>query len=370
MPKPLSSVDCIAPAITQTKHQLFSPFRVKRWLRLAVVCLLTGEFAGGGGGGPTGNFHLPQTQTKGGNGFIALPHIPWADVLNRLPWILAGAALLVLLVLLWIYISSVYRFVLFDSVLYDRCELKRSWKRWEPCGRSYFYWSLSIIICSAIATGLILGLPLFIAWRAGILRHPGDNLAVLILGGAAMLFLLFTFVVVAGVIALFAKDFCIPIMAMENVGVLDAWRRLLPMLAAEKLPFAGYVLMKIVLAVGNAVIVGIATFMALIALLIPLGIAGVITYFIGKAAGLTLNPATISILVVIGVVLLTGFIYLTGLINTPSMVFFQSYVLHFIGTRYPAVGSVLFPPPPEAPPAPAPDAPPMVDFPAEPAPAE
>ena len=41
-----------------------------------------------------------------------------------------------------------------------------------------------------------------------------------------------------------------------------------------------------------------------------------------------------------------GFFYLSALISTPPMVFFQSYVLHFIGSRYPAVGAVLFPPPP------------------------
>ena len=67
-----------------------------------------------------------------------------------------------------------------------------------------------------------------------------------------------------------------PIMAMEKVGVLDAWRRLLPMLAAEKMAFTGYVLMKIVLAMGSAIIFGIITFLTLIVLLIPLGIAAVI----------------------------------------------------------------------------------------------
>ena len=112
----------------------------------------------------------------------------------------------------------------------------------------------------------------------------------------ALLFLLIVFVVVGAVIGLFAKDFCIPIMAMEEVGVLAAWRRLLPMLAAEKLAFAGYVLMKIVLAIGSAIIVGIATLVILIALLIPLGIAGVIIFLGGKAMGLTFNVATISVL--------------------------------------------------------------------------
>lgn len=51
MSKPLSAVDCVSPAIAQTKKQLFTPFQFKRWWRLAVVCILTGEFAGGGGGG-------------------------------------------------------------------------------------------------------------------------------------------------------------------------------------------------------------------------------------------------------------------------------------------------------------------------------
>jgi hypothetical protein len=241
-----------------------------------------------------------------------------------------------------------------DSVLYDRCELKGSWTRWEPCGRSYFFWCLILFVVSAIVASLIIGVPLLTFWRAGLFHHPGDHLAALILGGVAIFFLLVAFVVVGGVIGLFAKDFCIPIMAMENVGVLDAWRRLLPMVAAEKIAFTGYVLMKIVLAIGNAVIIGIVTLLTLIVLLIPLGIGGLILFFGGKAMGLTLNVATISILVALGGVILAGFVYLIALINTPSMVFFQSYVLHFIGSRYPAVGAVLFPPPPETPP-PTPD---------------
>jgi len=50
MAKPLSAVDSIAPAIAQTKKQLFAPFRLRRWSRLAFICLIVGDFAGGGGG--------------------------------------------------------------------------------------------------------------------------------------------------------------------------------------------------------------------------------------------------------------------------------------------------------------------------------
>jgi hypothetical protein len=205
-----------------------------------------------------------------------------------------------------------------------------------------------------------MGGPLFIAWRAGLFHHLGDHLWVLMLGGAALLFVLVAFFVLTAITALFAKDFCVPVMAMEKVGVLDAWRRLLPMLAAEKLAFTGYVLMKIVLAIGNAIIVGIVTLLTFIILLIPLGIAAAIIYFGGKAIALTLNIATISSLVVLGGVILSGFIFLTALINTPPMVFFQSYMLHFFGSRYPALGAVVFAPQPESSP-PAFDTPPIIE---------
>jgi len=361
MSKPLSAVDCIAPAFAQTKQQLFAPFRLGRWARLALVCLLTGDFAAGGGGGPSGNFTFPVSHGKGGKSLLAVPNIDWGKILPWLPWILAGVVLLFFLIFLWVYVGSVFRFVLFDSVLYDRCELKGSWGRWEPCGRSYFYWCLALLVVSAIGSCLLIVVPLLLAFRAGLFHHPGEHLLVLIPGGAALLFILIAFFILSAIAALFAKDFCVPIMAMEKLGVLDAWRRLLPMLAAEKMAFTGYVLMKIVLAIGNAIIIGIITLLTLIILLIPLGIAALIIFFGGKAIGLTLNVTTISILVVLAGVFLTGFFYLIALINTPAMVFFQSYVLHFMGSRYPAVGAVLFPPAPETPPPASLGPPPIIE---------
>ncbi len=358
MPKPFSAIDSIGPAFTQTKKQLFAPFRFKRWLRLAIVCMLTGEFAGGGGGGG-GNFNFPIPHDKGRKGLMALPHADWSKILPWLPWIVGGIVLLFLLLFVFMYVSSVYRFVLLDSVLNDHCEFKGSWKRWEPGGRSYFFWGLSIFLISSLTFCLILGVPLLIAWQIGLFHHPGEHVLALILGGVGTFFALIAFAVVGAIVGLFAKDFCVPIMAMESVGVLAAWRKLLPTIGAEKMAFTGYVLMKIVLAIGSAIIVGMATFIILIVLLIPLGIAGVAIFFAGKAMGVTMSVATICVLVVAGGILFIVFFYLLALLSTPSMVFFQSYTLHFIGSRYPAVGNVLFPPPPEiAPPLPLPELPP------------
>jgi len=354
MPKPLSAVDCVSPALDQTKRQLFAPFRLKRWWRLALVCLLTGEFVGGGGGGFPTNFTIPHIPTPPRNGkeLFAFPNAEWEQLLPWVPWIVAGVVLLFLLVFLFIYVAAVYRFVLFDSVLYDRCELKGSWSRWEPSGRSYFYWSLGLFAVSMLGVGLIMGGAALIAWRGGLFHNPSDHVLALILDGGAAFLLLLLCSLVVGITGVLAKDFCVPIMAMENVGVLDAWRRLLPILSAQKLSFTGYVLMKIVLVIAAAIIVGMVSMVIFIVLLIPLVIAGLIIFFGGKAMGLTFNLATISILVILGGAVLTAFLYLLALINTPAMVFFQSYMIHFMGSRYPTLGAIVFPPPPEPPPLP------------------
>jgi hypothetical protein len=217
------------------------------------------------------------------------------------------------------------------------------------------------LVVSVVGLALLIGTPLLVAWRAGLFHEARAHLLALILGGAALLVLLIAFFVLDAVAALLAKDFCVPIMAMENVGVLRAWGRLFPMLATEKVAFAGYVLMKIVLALGCAIVFGTATFFALIALLIPLGIVGVIVFIVGKAIGLALNVATVSILIAVGGLILVGFLYLVALISTPAMVFFQSYMLHFFGSRYPALGAVVFPEPPATPPSPSLGAPPAIE---------
>jgi len=189
MSRPLSAVDCIALAFTQTKKQLFAPFRFSRWARLALICLITGESAGGGGGVPSGNFNFPVSHPRDGKSLFAIPNFDWGKILPWLPWILAGVVLIFFLILLWVYVASVFRFVLFDSVLHDRCQFQGCWTRWEPCGRSYFFWCLALFAVVMAGYAVVIGVPLLIAWRAGLFHHPGEHIGGLILGGAALLFL-------------------------------------------------------------------------------------------------------------------------------------------------------------------------------------
>jgi hypothetical protein len=362
MPPRLSAVQAVTPAFGQTKQQLFKPFRFRHWLNLATVSLVTGEFFGGGGGG---GFHgggsVPPPHRRGGGDslLVAFAHPSWERVKEFLPWILLGVAILIVLFLLWLYAASVYRFILLDSVLYNRCELRKGWQRWKPHGSSYFLWALGLAITVPALLLVLAGGPIFLAWRAHIFDHPKEHLALLILGGAGLLLLFLAVLFAAAIVALFAKDFVVPVMAMENLGVLDAWRRVLPMLGSEKMSYVGYVLMKIVLAVGSAIIFGIINLLAILMMLIPMGILGVAVYFLAKAAGLTWTLTTMSLAVILGGAVVFFIFYVIAFISAPAMVFFQSYALHFFGSRYPALGAVLFPPPPPSPPSPAAPAEPL-----------
>ena len=56
---PLSATDAMGPAFEHTKAQLFRPFRLSQWTKLALVGLFAGEMGTGGGGGP--NINIPAS---------------------------------------------------------------------------------------------------------------------------------------------------------------------------------------------------------------------------------------------------------------------------------------------------------------------
>jgi hypothetical protein len=346
--KPLSAIEAVTPAIERTKLQLFKPFRFWHWARLAFIVFVTWDFSGGGGGG---NFNIPSIPLGDGKkkqdfSFLAAPDISWNRISEYLPWIILGVGILLALILVFIFIACVFRFVLFDAVLHDKCEIRAGWKRYQEQGFSYFLWSVCLGFSVLFANLVLIGGPVLAAWNMGIFDQPRDHILLLILGGLALLFLMIALFVTGAIISMLAKDFAIPIMALENVGILGAWRRMRPMLAGEKLSFAAYIGMKIVLALGSGILFGIITLIAMLLLMIPMGIAGVGIYLLGIALGLEWNLLTITITVLLGAVAVHIFLAVMAFISVPPLVFFQSYVLHFLGSRYPLLGEKVFPPPP------------------------
>ncbi len=347
---PISAIDAISPAFQHTKQQLLQPFRATQWAKLALVGFLAGELSSGGCNG--GNFHMPS-QTGGGQRFVH-SGLPNFDPMMLVPLIGLLVVIAIVLWILFLYVSSVMRFVLFDSVIAKRCEIGLYWGRRHGAGLGYFVWQLLFFLAMVAGLAILLGIPAALALAEGWFNDPRQHAVPLILAGIVVFFVVLSFMVSALVVHVLTKDFVVPTMALENINAIEGWRRLWPMLKAEKGSYAGYIGMKIVMALGTAVVVGIITLIVVIILLIPVGGVGVVAVLAGKTAGLTWNLYTITLAVVAGCIVLAILLYVVSLISVPAIVFFPAYSIYFFASRYPALDRFLHPPPsvPQVPPPP------------------
>jgi len=363
VPNRLSAVESISPALARTKQMLFRPFRFSLWARLAVVALITGEAGGGGsGGGSIPNFNSHQRSgdpwarhwSGHGAGAAHLFSVPgWEQIQPYFGLIALGVLAVLAVVLLWIYSDCVYRFILLDTVVNGQCRLREGWRRWRTAGRRYFVWAVAFGFGALFLIGIVAGVPAFLAYRAGWFEHPDQSVAVLIGGGVLVVLVAILVVAVLAIIDMLGRDFLVPVMAFEDVGAMDGWRRVLAMMGAEKLAYAGYVLMKIVLAMGAAIIFAIINLIVILILLIPLGLLGAIGFLIGRSAGVTWdNPSVVLLLAAFALLALAGLLYVVGFVYAPGLVFFQSYTLEFFAPRYGPLGSKMFPASPPMTPAP------------------
>lgn len=356
---PISAVDTIQLAFHHTKRQLIQPFRVGQWTRLAVVGLLAGETGSGGGVNFPTNFNIPRNPDASRH-LLSSP-FPDIDPVTLIALITILVAAVLVFAIGMMYVSSVMRFILFDSVLTKECRIRQGWSRRQGNGWHYFLWQLGFSLATFVGLAILLGIPAGFAYGMGWFNQPREHLVPLILGGILLFFLLLLFFVAVAVVHVMTKDFVVPQMALEGVSAVEGWRRLWPMLQREQGGYAIYVLMKIVLAIGAGIVVGIATFVILLILLVPVIGLVIAAIFGGKAAGLTWDVATITLAIVVGCVVLAVFMYLVALMSVPVIVFFPAYSIYFFAPRYRALSLALYPPPPvvSSPPPEPPPLPPL-----------
>jgi hypothetical protein len=343
---PISATDTITLAFRHTKRQLIEPFRFGQWTRLALVGLLAGEM------GSNSGINVPSSfphQSGSSRHFVQ-------DVLPKIDPVLLASLITILVIaalafgILMMYISSVMRFILFDSILAKECRIRQRWERRQGPGWRLFLWQLGFTAVTLLAMAILFGIPASIAYSLGWFTSPHNHLVGLIVGGIILFFVLVIFFVAVALVHVFTKDFVVPQMALEGIGAVEGWRRLLQMMETEKGGYAGYIGMKIVLAIGAGIVIGIASIAVVFLLLIPVIALGVGAVIAGKAAGLTWDALTITLAVVFGIILFALLMYLMALIAVPAIVFFPAYSIYFFAARYRPLSLVLYPPPPQAPP--------------------
>lgn len=363
---PLSAVDCVQPALQHTRDQLFRPFRFGQWSRLALVGFLAAELHTSGCNFNSFNFPVPQQRR--GQEFLSIPFpgIDPARIAQLAGLIAAIVVLAIILFFVFLYLNSVFRFILFDSVIQKRCSISEGWSRWHRASRRYFVWQLVFLIAEMLALGVLIGVPLACAGLLGLFRNMGEHVGRTALGVILLIGLFLIFLLLVATVHLLAKDFLVPIMALENVDFADGWSRLLALIRPEPGRYAIYLLLKIVLALAAAILFGILTLLPILALVLP----AVLAVFAAYKAGLGWNPATVSLAMICGAMLLSLLLYLVALVSVPATIFFPAFSIYFFASRYPKLDALLNPPVPAPELPPVPESPPPFEAPPLPPSAE
>jgi hypothetical protein len=344
----LSAIGAIEPAFERLKFMLFRPFRFKTWLKIGFIGWLAG--------GASGSFSVgapPTSGGQGGNVGADVEQTVRAWMHQHILLIFLIVAFFTALALVLMYVSCRFRFILFDTVINRDARIRRSWTRYGGQALRFFGFLLSFFLIFGAAVTAAVGLPIWRAFTRGTF-DSNDPMAVI---RFVLLIILaaFVFAILAAVVVSLANDFGVPLLALDDLSIGDAWRELKQMLSAEPWAFAGYLGMKLVLSIAASAAVAIPFFIALLVLIIP----GVILVLVGIAIAKALGPAAAVLLIVIGVLAALAILFtLFMLLAAPVAVFFTSYSLYFFGGRYPKLGALLWPQPPLSPAPPLPPVPP------------
>ena len=309
----LYAIDDIGDAFEATRAFLF-PFALRRWLTLALVVF----FIGGAGAGFQGwfNFDVPVNQPPGPIGGV--------DIEQFIPTILALAALVVVLTLAFVVIGSIMEFVFVASLREEEVAVRQYFGRYWGKGLRLlgFRIGLSLLTAILVAIPVVTTLIVFSDPNTGV---GGATGALLLL-----LPLLLLFVFVAALTYGFTTVFVVPIMLLEDRGVLSAWGRFWPTLCGQWKQYLTYVALELFLSVAVGVVVALVTGLAVVALAIP---PGALVGFVGLVSGgfADLSILGIALVAVGALFFLLSVLLVTALVRVPVLTYFRYYALFVLG---------------------------------------
>jgi len=253
-PPIISVIEPIGPAFEKVKTILFRPFDLGKWFVIG-FCAWLAYLGGGGGSGGGGG--------RGGGPSEAREAFGQAKefVLENLAWIIPVAlTVVVLIVVLWLvftWLSSRGRFMFLHCVAENKAEVKIPWTKFRQHANSLF---LFRIILGLIGFAAI-GLPILLTIACIAMIIAGDGAVVIGISGCVIMGLIIIAISIAfAVIGKFTMDFVVPIMFLRTTSCIAGWREFLTILSVNKARFALYILFQIVIALAIGAIVLTAIF--------------------------------------------------------------------------------------------------------------
>jgi hypothetical protein len=348
--QPISAVDAVAPAVERTKQFLFRPFKWSTFLKLGLVAIITegvgrnshspethGGNAAGNGPGAHSPFHFPGHVPGAGWPFHLSPQGVVA---------IAAAVLLAFMIAIFVfYLITRLRFAYFNCLIHNTKEIGPGWRIYSDRASRFFWLNIVVGICFMVL--LVLAALPFAAgfWRLYHESQQAGHFDVwmflsLILPAIPVLILL----TLGGLLTdLILRDLMMPHFALDNATAGEAWRQVRARIRADQRQFLVYAILRIILPV-------IASFGLFIVMFLPgLMLAGSLAAIEWGVHSMFANATGASWLVGIALevffgVIAFGFALLAGIcLGGPLSTGIREYALIFYGSRYKALGDILYP---------------------------
>jgi len=329
----LPAGEALLQALHDAVRLLFRPFDARRWMKLTLVCLFLG------GGAPTAAFHWSLGSLPG-DFRISQVFVRALQYISQTPWLmLLTITLGLVLALAWLYLRSVFRFVLVDTIFWREVELRRAWKALRPLGQSYFFWLVGLLLGLGIIFS-IAGVAAYPYLQSAAARQSTDTHN--LIPSLLLVTLLASIVLVGLVVALlvmFTDDFVVPLMYAGRMPLVRAWQELGRAMRAEPASFAVYILLKLMVSVGIGMAVLLFLFPVLLSFFSGAVIAAALVVLGLGALGLPWVWNTPTFLLAgAGLVLLSGLVLiLLSVVGMPGQVFLQDFGIYFLASRFPSL---------------------------------
>jgi len=251
-PLRVSVIDPITPAIDRVKVMLFKPFDFRKWFVIGFCAWLA--FLGKGGGGNGGGWGRKGRPPDVHEGFGQAKEF----VLENLAWIIPVAlTVVVLIIVLWLvftWLSSRGRFMFLHCVAENKAEVKVPWTKFRQHAYSLFLFRIVLGLIGFAA----IGLPLLLTGGLIAMMIAGDGpILIGVLGAVIIGLIIFAISITLFLVGKLTMDFIVPIMFLRTTSCTAGWREFLTILSVNKARFVLYILFQIVIAIAIGAIFSI-----------------------------------------------------------------------------------------------------------------
>lgn len=304
----------------QAAKAFLTPVEYGTWLKLAFVTIFVG--------GPAAGANVPWTfgntgpQPGGGS-----PNDVVFDggELTQTFWIALGAIVLTVIAISLVFalVGAIMEFVFVRSLRDQAVSIRAYWREHWRAGVRLFVFR-TIVGLFVLASMAAVVLPIVLDF-IGLTSLTGGIVLLWLVVGIPIVLVI---TLLASLVHGFTTVFVVPIMLLEDCGVLAGWRRLWASIRADPMEYLAYVGMRFLLGLGAGVILGAGTFAVLIALLVPFAVLFAIALAVFAAVGGIVGGA---VLVLVGGAFVLAFIAATALVAMPVKAYLRYYALLVLG---------------------------------------